>query len=166
MTDTHIYCANAGDSRAVLCRGGSAVEMSYDHKPQNDEETKGIEAEGHHVEDDRVDGNLALSRAIGDFQYKDSSTLPPDKQAVSCYPDVKKIERDSADEFLIIACDGIWDCKTNESCVDFLKPKIPKDPSESFCKPVEELLDDCCAEDTDNGIGTDNMTAILIKFKK
>lgn len=75
VTNDKIYCSNSGDSRAVLCRKGEAIELSQDHKPQNDNETKRIEASGHFVEDDRVDGNLALSRAIGDFQYKDKPNL-------------------------------------------------------------------------------------------
>lgn len=66
-----IYCANSGDSRAVLCRNSEAVELSFDHKPDNDDELARIEQAGHFVEDGRVDGNLALSRAIGDYQYKD-----------------------------------------------------------------------------------------------
>ena len=66
-----IYCANSGDSRAVLCRNSQAVELSFDHKPDNDDEQARIESAGHFVEDGRVDGNLALSRAIGDYQYKD-----------------------------------------------------------------------------------------------
>ena len=67
VTKDSIYCANIGDSRAVLCSFGKAEPLSYDHKPQNDEELERIEKSGHFVEDDRVDGNLALSRAIGDF---------------------------------------------------------------------------------------------------
>ena len=71
ITPKQIYCSNAGDSRGVLCRDGKAIELSYDHKPQNPGETARINAATHSVEDDRVDGNLALSRAFGDFQYKD-----------------------------------------------------------------------------------------------
>lgn len=69
-----IICCNAGDSRAVLAIGDApqkVVPLSEDHKPQNAAEEERINNSGHFVEDDRVDGNLALSRAIGDFQYKD-----------------------------------------------------------------------------------------------
>ena len=79
ITDTTIYCANSGDSRAVLCSAGKAVALSEDHKPQNHEEQARIEKSGHTVEDDRVDGNLALSRAIGDWQYKDRIQLKPEE---------------------------------------------------------------------------------------
>lgn len=71
ITPSHIYCSNSGDSRGVLMRDGKAIELSFDHKPQNPDETRRINNAKHCVEDDRVDGNLALSRAFGDFQYKD-----------------------------------------------------------------------------------------------
>ena len=111
-----------------------------------------------------MDGNLALSRAFGDFQYKDSQNKPPEDQAVTCMPDILSHKRNlSEDEFIIVACDGIWDCKDNQGCVDFLSLKIKENTADTnMCKPLEFLLDDCCAETTDNGIGTDNMTAVLI----
>lgn len=168
ITNSHIYCANSGDSRAVLNQNGKAIALSEDHKPQNPDELRRIEASGHMVEDDRVDGNLALSRAIGDWNYKDKNNLTAEQQAVTCDPDISERERQqNEDEFLIIACDGIWDCKTNEQCVKFLCEKIkPNMRPHEICEPVEKLLDDCCAADTDNGIGTDNMTAILVQFGK
>jgi len=115
ITNDMIYCANAGDSRAVLCSAGEAVPLSEDHKPQKAEEQERIDKAGHCVEDDRVDGNLALSRAIGDFCYKDTNQNKPELQAVTCKPDIKELKRSANnDEFIIIACDGIWDCKTND----------------------------------------------------
>ena len=69
--------ANAGDSRAVLARRGQAVELSYDHKPEQEGEYARIVKAGGHVEDGRVMGNINLSRSIGDFEYKASPNLPP-----------------------------------------------------------------------------------------
>lgn len=62
-----LYVANAGDSRCVVGRNdGQAVEMSFDHKPEDDPERKRIEAAGGRVSmDGRVNGGLNLSRAIG-----------------------------------------------------------------------------------------------------
>ena len=62
------------------------------------------------VSDNRVDGNLALSRALGDFQFKDAEHLSPENQAV---PDITVRERTKDDMFIMVACDGIWDCLTN-----------------------------------------------------
>lgn len=65
-----LYVANAGDSRTVLCRGDKAFEMSEDHKPDNPLEKSRIEKAGGFVSDGRVNGNLNLSRAMGDLEYK------------------------------------------------------------------------------------------------
>ena len=73
ITPTHLICANAGDSRVVLGRsGGDQVcePLSEDHKPDNEGEKSRIEAVGGFVEENRVNGSLALSRALGDFEYK------------------------------------------------------------------------------------------------
>jgi serine/threonine protein phosphatase PrpC len=65
-----LIIANAGDSRSVLCRGGVAVPLSYDHKPENEEERRRIEHAGSTITEGRVDGNLNLSRSLGDMKYK------------------------------------------------------------------------------------------------
>jgi serine/threonine protein phosphatase PrpC len=109
---------------------------------------------------------LALSRAFGDFQYKDQPKKSPAEQAVSCFPDISTRARSDKDKFIILACDGIWDCLTNEECVQSLEKKL-KDltDKDTIATPVEQMLGEILAEDTETGIGTDNMTAILIKFK-
>ena len=66
VTNTHIFCANSGDSRAVLCQKGNAIALSEDHKPNNPGEKARIQKAGHFVNEERVDGELALSRALGD----------------------------------------------------------------------------------------------------
>ena len=72
MTPTHILVANIGDSRAVLCRSPTTVvPMSVDQKPANPLEAKRIYASGGSVQNGRVNGDLAVARALGDFVYKD-----------------------------------------------------------------------------------------------
>ena len=75
--------------------------------------------------------------------------------------------RNSADDYVFVACDGIWDCVSNEQLVtkmnDYIKELKPK-PS-NFCPPIEALFEEICADSTADGIGTDNMTAIIVKFK-
>lgn len=64
--DDKLYVANAGDSRCVLCQAGKAVDLSFDHKPEDDSERTRIEAAGGRVTNDgRVNGGLNLSRALG-----------------------------------------------------------------------------------------------------
>jgi len=73
-----LYVANAGDSRCVLCRGGRAMEMSRDHKPDLECEQERIRKAGGEVYDGRVNGNLNLSRSLGDLEYKRDKNLPPE----------------------------------------------------------------------------------------
>ena len=76
--------ANAGDSRAVISVAGKVKPLSYDHKPTDEAEMERIINAGGFVEFGRVNGNLALSRAIGDFEFKQSENLPAEKQVVTC----------------------------------------------------------------------------------
>lgn len=93
VTKNKIFVANVGDSRAIVNKDGKAVALSWDHKPSVPSEKERIIAAGHNVQMDRVDGGLAMSRALGDWQYK-SGKLPVKEMAVSSFPDVKifKIE--------------------------------------------------------------------------
>jgi serine/threonine protein phosphatase PrpC len=76
VTEKHIICANSGDSRSVLYSNNTTYPLSFDHKPQNTEEKNRILEAGGFVEDNRVDGALALSRAMGDFNYKSNAGKP------------------------------------------------------------------------------------------
>ena len=80
--------------------------MSFDHKPNNPGEQARIVAAGGSVQGKRVNGDLAVSRAFGDFCYKQAKVVAA-KQAVTVDPDFEVHERDNTkDEFLILACDG------------------------------------------------------------
>jgi len=163
-----IYASNAGDSRAVLCKKGVAYPLSIDHKPDLDtERTRIYKAEGW-VTDGRVKGNLNLSRSLGDLEYKQNKKLSAAEQMITAYPDVV-IENLTPDcEFIIIGCDGVWDCKTNQEACDFVSQRLKIDPNYKLSKIVEELFDEIVAPDiyTETGVGCDNMTCIIIQFKK
>ena len=120
ITATHIYCANSGDARGVLCEKGKSLDLSRDHKPDLPTERSRVISAGHYVEDSRVDGVIAISRALGDWEYK-SDKLLPEKMAVSGYPDVTKTEITPNTEFVICACDGIWDCMSSQQACDFVR---------------------------------------------
>ena len=155
-----LYCANTGDSRAVLCRAGSAVPLSHDHKPLNSEEQKRIEAAGSFVsKQGRVNGMLSLSRAFGDFGFK-SSSLAPDEQAVTVVPDVTSLPLTPDDEFVVLGCDGIWDVMTNQGAVTFLRERIAEHGDASLA--CEELLESNLKDPR----GTDNMTAVVMELKR
>lgn len=77
--DRKIYVANAGDSRCTMCRNGKSVEMSQDHKPESQIEIDRITKAGSIITDGRVDGNLNLTRSIGDLKYKQRDHLTPEE---------------------------------------------------------------------------------------
>lgn len=76
ITADSVICANAGDSRAILVdKKGKVTELSYDHKPDNEGELARVKAGGGFVDDGRVQGIIAVSRAIGDWEYKNPALL-------------------------------------------------------------------------------------------
>ncbi|CAK8684355.1 unnamed protein product [Clavelina lepadiformis] len=160
-----MFCANVGDSRAVASIRGHAQLLSFDHKPQHERELKRITAAGGFVEFNRVNGNLALSRALGDFVFKKNDHRPPEEQIVTADPDVivKEITKDH--EFIVIACDGIWDVLSNQDVVEFVRERLgQKMEPETIC---EQLMDRCLAtECAVGGVGCDNMTVIIIALKQ
>ncbi|KAI9773802.1 MAG: Protein phosphatase 2C 2 [Geoglossum simile] len=161
LSKSKIYVGNAGDSRTVLGVKGRAKPLSFDHKPQNEGEKARIVAAGGFVDFGRVNGNLALSRAIGDFEFKKSADLVPEKQIVTAYPDVVVHDISDDDEFLIIACDGIWDCQSSQAVVEFVRRGITA--KQELHKICENLMDNCCASSTETGgVGCDNMTMIVV----
>ena len=133
-----LWCANAGDSRCVAGVGGMAKALSNDHKPMDTKEKARIEAAGGFVEFNRVNGNLALSRAMGDFVFKMNDKLPQSDQIVTCFPDiVHEVVEDDWD-FILLACDGIWDVLSNQEVTDFVTERLGRamEP-EDIC---EELM--------------------------
>merc|ERR1719192_395685 len=100
-----LFVANAGDSRCVICRDGKAIEMSFDHKPEDEPEKERINKAGGKVTmDGRVNGGLNLSRAIGDHAYKKNKSLPLTEQMISPSPDVRTLRIDPAtDPFMVLA---------------------------------------------------------------
>lgn len=171
VTKDSIICANSGDSRCVMARGPLAVEMSEDHKPDNAGELKRIEAAGGFVEDGRVRGILSLSRALGDLEYKLNKKVGVEAQMITCVPEIRKEALTGEDKFIVIACDGIWDCLTSQECIDvFHKSTKARKSGQSSAKVVEEMFDQIICKDVHapdcDGSGTDNMTCILIEIKK
>ncbi|VDM95512.1 unnamed protein product [Thelazia callipaeda] len=124
IRDRKIYCGNVGDSRAVACIAGIARPLSFDHKPANELEARRIVAAGGWVEFNRVNGNLALSRALGDFGFKKNEQMPPEGQIVTACPDVVVCDLTYDHEFIILACDGIWDVMSNQEVIEFCRSRL------------------------------------------
>jgi serine/threonine protein phosphatase PrpC len=182
VTPEWVVCANAGDSRAVFSKsGGKAVPLSYDHKPDDEAEEKRIREAGGYVAGGRVEGDLAVSRGLGDYRFKEPKTvlmgaaaathfanannhsenmILPENQKVSPLPDVVTQNRHkNNDEFIIIACDGIWDVQTNYEGIKSVAD-IFADGETDLGLACEEVLDMCLAYGS-----KDNMTAMILQFE-
>lgn len=183
VTANAIIVANCGDSRAVLCRNGQAVPLSEDHKPNCPSERQRIAKAGGTVERSaygpvvqfRVNGNLNLSRSIGDLEYKKNADLQPHEQMICATPDVQVFTRETTDDFFVICCDGVWDVMGSQDVIDFVRERLPEAHNDNIphdpkllSSIMEELLDNCVSPNLSqtSGLGGDNMTALLVVFKK
>ena len=163
-----LYFANAGDSRVVMCKNGIAEAKSIDHKPELQSEKDRIyKAEGW-ISDGRVMGNINLTRGFGDLEYKKNKKLKPEEQMVTANPDIQIVNYTKDIDFVIIGCDGIWDCLKNQEACDFVKKRLKDNPDIKISKIIGEMMDSIIAKDlyTEGGVGCDNMTCIVIVFKK
>ena len=166
IRDNQIFVSNAGDSRAILCRGGEAVELSRDHKPESPRERSRIENAGGRVSIvgpcHRVDFGLNLSRALGDFLYKRNADLPASHQKITATPEIVIEPIQANDEFLLMGCDGVFELLSSQQVINFVRFRLKTgmDPK----AVVESLLDECCSKDPQKtlGRGTDNETCILV----
>lgn len=153
-TGALLYVANCGDSRAVLVRrDGSAVPMSIDHKPNRDDERARIEAAGGrvvHFGTWRVEGILAVARAIGDIHLK--------KWVIS-QPEIKTRELTLDDTALVLATDGVWDVVENSDVAEICAELYRRDGS------LKEKLDYIARRITrtafDRG-SVDNITTLVV----
>ena len=179
------YVANTGDTRAVLCRSGKAIDLTMDRKATDPEEIARIIKEGGFVSKGRVMGSLAVSRAIGDSQLKNISKkgriLIPDPEITKYKPKMCIIDNDIAadnafndgickDEFIIIATDGLWDVLTSQAAIDLARDYLQKNDllndgidektmSTSLSKIANTIADHAVA------IGSqDNVTVMIIRI--
>ncbi len=183
-TKKMLISANVGDSRAVLCRAGKAIDLTRDHKPNDPMERSRIESLGGRVDwfgpvDElgnpvthirsnsgkrrsvagvyRINRNLALSRAIGDRS---------ERPLVSSQVDIESIELNECDEFIILATDGLWDVWDSQEAVNFCKrviarfaaDKSRKDSSERVRRKLSRIL---VKEALKRG-SMDNITVVII----
>ena len=109
-------------------------------------------------------GNLALSRALGDFEFKQNNALDAEHQVVTADPDIIVHTPTPEDEFVVLACDGIWDVLTSQQVIDFVRRHIAlRLELPTIC---ELLMDRCLAPDSDwGGVGCDNMTVMIVALK-
>jgi len=158
ITQKYLIIANCGDSRGVCCTEGKPVLATQDHKPSNEPEKERIQNAGGSVMIQRVNGSLAVSRALGDFEYKNVEGKGPTEQLVSPEPEFYIKTRDEVlDQFLVLACDGVWDVMSNEDICNFITHRMKvQDNLEIICN---EVIDTCLYKGS-----RDNMSIIIIAF--
>ncbi|CAK9858594.1 unnamed protein product [Sphagnum jensenii] len=147
LVGDRLLVANVGDSRAVICRGGKAVALSTDHKPNRTDERQRIEDAGGVVMwagTWRVGGVLAVSRAFGDRLLK---------QYVVADPEIQEDTIKEGVDFLVLASDGLWDVVSNQDAVSMVAT-IPD---------AEEAANKLTSEAFRRG-SADNITCVIVRF--
>ncbi|KAJ9469636.1 Protein phosphatase 2C-like protein 2 [Diplonema papillatum] len=157
-----IFCANVGDSRCVLCEGGKAVPLSIDHKTSIPEEAERITRAGGFVMNGRVMGSLAMTRAFGDFVLKHKAN--PEDCMVTAVPEIIVANITPETEFMVVACDGIWDVASSETVIAFCKAHLDASPKPKLSDICAKLFDRLLAT-RPFGVGCDNMTMLIVQFK-
>ncbi|KAJ7959305.1 Protein phosphatase 2C family protein [Quillaja saponaria] len=147
LVGNHLYVANVGDSRTIVSRGGKAIPLSEDHKPNRSDERKRIEGAGGVVMwagTWRVGGVLAMSRAFGNRMLK---------QFVVAEPEIQDQEIDEEFELLVLASDGLWDVVPNDDAVSLAHTE--EEPEAAARKLTEAAFTRGSA---------DNITCIVVRF--
>jgi len=147
-----LFVGNVGDCRGYLSRAGKPVELALAHSPALEEEKDRIKAAGGSVVwfgAWRVNGILAVSRSIGDHNLK---------SVVIADPDFRTFELDPADEFLVLASDGLWDVFSAEECLEAISRVSAEQGRKVVCKT---LCDMALERNT-----KDNVTVVVLFFSQ
>jgi len=168
IIENQLYVANLGDSEAVLCSGGQDHLLTEAHIPSNlQEEERVIQAGGLMVSDKRGTKrlghpawnpklvNIGVTRAIGDYFFKNEEYVGKRQSGLISVPSIKKWNLTTEDQFLVIASDGFWDVVKHKEAVDYINRNIELD-SDTICKQLLEL--------SSSRRSNDNITVLLIKF--
>jgi protein phosphatase 1G len=96
-------------------------------------------------------GNLNLSRSLGDLEYKQNKNLTAEQQMITADPEIRIENLTSDCDFIILACDGIWDCLSNQEICDIVYSRLKKEPNIKLSKIIEDIFDTILATDIYNG---------------
>ena len=154
-----LIVANAGDCRAVMSRRGKAIDLSTDQRPSCSTELARIERAGGFVEDGYINGHLGVSRAFGDFHIEGLKGDPDGGEPgpLIVEPEVERWSLRSEDEFIIVACDGLWDVFSSQNAVDFARQALRKHNNAELA--ARELTAEALRRDS-----ADNVSVIVVCF--
>ena len=158
----HLQIGNVGDSRVLVSRTNGTMELlTKDHKPENPEERSRIESCGGYVENNRVDGSLALSRAFGDSTYKQHvPTTDQNMQKVIARCEVTRtVIKKGSDDFLMLFCDGVYEGEFDNDQIAHVASK--------HLESMNDLAE-VCSVVSDEALyrgSRDNISCMLVKFE-
>jgi serine/threonine protein phosphatase PrpC len=151
---------NKGSNPCFSCRWPIIAE-SVDHKPSHPTEKARIQSAGGYVTGDeppRLDGNLAVSRCLGDFEYKKDKTRSVAEQKVSCIPDIYEVHDVPQGSFLVLACDGLWDVCSGEYIANCIREELQKNPKHDLGEIASFLIKRSIHERSSK----DNVTLMIV----
>ena len=159
---THmLYVAHVGDSRAILLSSHSVSPLTNDHKADRPDEVERIRAAGGFVVHKRVMGELAISRAIGDMDFKRPSSNEPGFNFVVADPEVGERQVKDEEDVLLVACDGLYDVMTNEKVAEYVRAGLQETGGS-----VQRVAESIVSHAIEKLFTRDNVTVIVVHLRK
>lgn len=150
-----LITANCGDCRAILSRKGQAIQLTVDHRPDNQNERMRIEKSGGFIASNRVQGKLGVTRSFGDFEFKSS------KKIVLSEPEIQVCSIDfKSDEFVLIGCDGLFEAFSNQDAVKSVRNRLKR--MKATEQDPARVVKDLVTEAVHMRRTLDNVSAILV----
>ena len=159
-----IYIANVGDSLSVMYKNKKAYNLNKEHQIILPSEKERVLKSGAKINGYRINGMLNLTRAIGDLSFKSNMDLKRHEQSVIALPEITKIEDTEDIDFIIMGCDGVWDCVKRQFVCDFVDKEINENPDKNLSEILKKIFDRCVSPVWGVVLGTDNMSCIIIQF--
>jgi len=148
--------SNVGDCRCVLSRGGTAINLSKDHRVSRKEERERVEKSGGIIKSDRLNGVLAVTRSFGDTAHKMSSGADA---ALTALPELRTEIITERDELVLLATDGLWDVMDSQNAINMVRKSLNKHHK------VKEAVKELVKEAIKLG-SVDNVSAVVVVFNQ
>lgn len=169
ISNGKLLVGHVGDSEAVLCRGGKAIGLTEPHNAKASErERQRVRAAGGLLVagDTRVGHpalnpnlfSIAVTRALGDILLKSDEYTKGRPSGLIAIPEICEMDLTDEDEFLVLACDGVWDVLNHQECADFVRAQlaVDKDPQKASLALIDHAFE--------KG-SNDNITALVCSFR-
>ena len=135
-----IYIANAGDSLSIMYKNKKAYNLNKEHQTIIESEKQRVLKSGAYITGCRINGMLNLTRAIGDLKFKSNINLKRHEQSVIALPEITKIEDTEGIDFIIMGCDGVWDCVKRQMVCEFVEKEIKENPKKDLSEILKKNL--------------------------